>query len=153
MESEIVEHKILHLECTFDLALRRQLGQFQRCQSSWGGKSYDKLSRISVTVGDTENFTESEIVDREIVRLRCGLRFALESLFEMVLGAEVVLPCGQKLCYHAHPRPFHARGEGDEFDVVEDTRRVQENIHAKFHENRFSSVAVHRERTDTQPLL
>ena len=63
-------------------------------------KSYDKLGRNSVTVGDTENFMESEIEEREIVHLECGLRFALESLFEMVLGgrscftmwAEVVLP-------------------------------------------------------------
>ena len=52
--------------------------------------------------------------------------------------------------YHAHPRPFHAHWEGGEFDVAEDTPRVQENTHAKFHENRFSSVVVHRELTDTQ---
>ena len=71
----------------------------------------------------------------------------------MVLGAEVVLPFVQKLfCHaysHAHPRPFHARGEGGEFDVAEDTPRVQENIHAKFHGNRFIGVAVHREHTGT----
>ena len=58
------------------------------------------MGRISVTVGDTENFIESEIIELEIVHLEFGLRFALESLFEMVLGgrscftlwAEVVLP-------------------------------------------------------------
>ena len=68
-------------------------------------------------------------------------------------GAEVVLPFGQKLfCHvysHAHPRPFHARGEGGEFDVAEDTPRVQENIHAKFQENWFSGVVVNREHTHT----
>ena len=46
------------------------------------------------------------------------------------------------MCSHAHPRPFHAHGEGGEFDVAEDTPRVQENIHAKFHENWLSIVAV-----------
>merc|ERR1712035_43129 len=68
-------------------------------------------------------------------------------------GAEVVLPFGPKLfCHvysHAHPRPFHAHGEGGEFDVAEDTPRVQENIHAKFHENWLSIMAVHREHTHT----
>ena len=55
-------------------------------------KSYDTLGRNSVTVGDTENFIEKKIVEREILHLECGLSFTLESRFEMVLGAEVVLP-------------------------------------------------------------
>ena len=41
-------------------------------------------------------------------------------------------------------------GIGGEFDVAQDTPGVQGNTHAKFHENRFSSVAVHRKPTDTQ---
>ena len=69
---------------------------------------------------------------------------------------------GQKLFYqvhfnahpHAQPPLFHPHGEGGEFDVAEDTPRVQENIHAKFHEHRFISVAVKSEQThrhtDTQ---
>ena len=71
----------------------------------------------------------------------------------MERGAEGRARNRQKLFYHvyshAHPRPFHARGEGGEFDVPEDTPRVQENIHAKFHEYWFSGVAVHREHTHT----
>ena len=84
-----------------------------------------------------------------------------DNVLKWFWGTEDVLPFGQKLfCLaysHAHPRPFHARGKGGEFDVAEDTPRVQENIHAKFHGNRFIGVAVHREHTDTQthtrPLL
>ena len=74
----------------------------------WGGwklfyhlKSYDKLGHNSVTVGDTENFIDSKIVEREILHLKCGLCFVLGSSFEMILGGrscftiwpEVVLPC------------------------------------------------------------
>ena len=64
-------------------------------------KSYDKRGRNSVTVGDTENFIDSKIVEREILQMKGGLRFELGSRFEMVFGgrscftiwAEVVLPC------------------------------------------------------------
>ena len=40
-------------------------------------KSSGKRGSISVTVGDTENFIEIEIVDREISKLKCFLDFAL----------------------------------------------------------------------------
>ena len=69
-------------------------------------------------------------------------------------GAEVGLPFGQKwfcrVYVHAHTRPIHAHGEGDEFEVAMDTHRIQENIHAKFQEHWFSGLAVYREHTHTQ---
>ena len=40
-------------------------------------KSFDKLGRNSVTVGDTEIVIERKIVEREILNLKCGLRFAV----------------------------------------------------------------------------
>ena len=55
-------------------------------------KSYDKRGYNSVTVRDTENFMEREIVEREILHLECRLRSVLKPRFEMVLGAEVILP-------------------------------------------------------------
>ena len=55
-------------------------------------KSYDKLGHNSVTVGDTENFIESKIVEREIPHLECGLKIVLKSRFQVVLEAEVILP-------------------------------------------------------------
>ena len=55
-------------------------------------KSYDKLGHNSVTVGDTENFIDSKIVEREILHLEGGLRFALGSRFEMVFGGRSFLP-------------------------------------------------------------
>ena len=112
-------------------------------------------------VGDGENFTESKIVEREISHRECGLSFALKSLFEMVLGDRSCFT----MCIVSKPtsiptpisRPYHAQREGGDFDVPEDTPRVQKNIHAQFHENRFSSVAVHSEHTHrhthTRPLL
>ena len=55
-------------------------------------KSYDKLGRNSITVVDTGNFIESKIVEREIPHLECGLKMALKSRFQVVLGAKVILP-------------------------------------------------------------
>ena len=40
-------------------------------------KNSHKRGRISVTVGDRENFMESKIVEREILHLECTFDFSL----------------------------------------------------------------------------
>ena len=51
-----------------------------------------KRGCTSVTVGDTKNFIEIEIAEREISMLKCALGFALGPHFEYFLGGpEIVL--------------------------------------------------------------
>ena len=45
-------------------------------------KSSDKQGCIFVTVKDTENFIEIEIVELEIVKVESGLSFELRPLFD-----------------------------------------------------------------------
>ena len=66
---------------------RRHFERLRQSSAVWG-----KLGHNSVTVGDTENFIESKIVEREIPHLKCDLKIPLKPRFEVVLGAEVILP-------------------------------------------------------------